>query len=619
MQLCFQRRRGRAAWLQLACLGIFALGMLPGMAMAALSVQIKAIPPINTTNAAGIVSGASDSSAPRYGSVQYQITLTSTTAVGFGGNKTVTVSIPAGITINPGVRTHDVNFSSCSPNATVVGPATLTCTTTQALSAGVAIPLANFSGVKTGTGSITTSVSVTAGDAACTGATPPATCSASNTVSDSTPSGNTSLQCPSTPLVSSGSFSSASVPVASGWYNSSSAGFATGTAVYNYDSQNTSQNSDATSGLFPIANPTDANSISGLRSALQEHDGAVGAVVYTFPQPLTAGVTYQLTSDLSNRFPETTFADYYRISLYNVATNTRTVLFNGPADLMPWANGSNWGWSTFSDTFTVPTTGTYRLLFQIDQNPATQNSDYMIDRVAVCAYQALPPTLTLNKTTTGVAGGAFGFTLTNTMQASGSITTTAADTPTQVDGDTATAGTQAFTVVSAGSDVTINESTLPAGWTLSGATCTNAANASVGSLSGSTYTIPAAEVAATTALNCTFTNALQPADLSVTKTNTPGVNGEQDQASDTLVSGATTTYTITVNNAGPGGANGAVLADPATAGLTCSTASCSAAGGASCPSQTGADLVTALQDAGAIIPALPNGGSITVQLACEVN
>ncbi|MBP6749344.1 MAG: DUF11 domain-containing protein, partial [Xanthomonadaceae bacterium] len=130
---------------------------------------------------------------------------------------------------------------------------------------------------------------------------------------------------------------------------------------------------------------------------------------------------------------------------------------------------------------------------------------------------------------------------------------------------------------------------------------------------------PAFATAAGDDIDCTITNALRSADLRLTKTNTPGANGEVDQLADTVISGATTSYSITVSNLGPDAANGAVLTDPAPTGLTCTTASCTAAGGAACPAVTGAALVAALQGAGAAIPTLPNGGSVTVVLTCTVN
>lgn len=114
---------------------------------------------------------------------------------------------------------------------------------------------------------------------------------------------------------------------------------------------------------------------------------------------------------------------------------------------------------------------------------------------------------------------------------------------------------------------------------------------------------------------CNFTAS---ADIRLTKTNTPGANGDVDQAADIVTSGTTTTYTITARNNGPGAANGAVVTDPATASLTCTTATCTATGGATCPAQTGAALVSALQGAGATVPTLPVGGTATFTLTCQV-
>ncbi|MCR6663117.1 MAG: DUF11 domain-containing protein [Luteimonas sp.] len=115
--------------------------------------------------------------------------------------------------------------------------------------------------------------------------------------------------------------------------------------------------------------------------------------------------------------------------------------------------------------------------------------------------------ITLFKTTNGSAGGSFGFTLTNTTRNTGAtVTTTAAGTPTQVDGNTS-AGMQPFTVSTPGTAVTINESSLPSGWSLVGATCTDAGGAVVGSRSGNVYTLPALATRSGQALTCTFTNS----------------------------------------------------------------------------------------------------------------
>lgn len=108
------------------------------------------------------------------------------------------------------------------------------------------------------------------------------------------------------------------------------------------------------------------------------------------------------------------------------------------------------------------------------------------------------------------------------------------------------------------------------------------------------------------------------ADLQLTKTNTPGINGNLDQAADTVTTGTNTVYAITVTNPGPKPANNTVITDPSPSGVTCVTATCAATGGAACPVPTGAALVAALQGAGATVPTLPVGGSVTINLTCQV-
>jgi uncharacterized repeat protein (TIGR01451 family) len=109
------------------------------------------------------------------------------------------------------------------------------------------------------------------------------------------------------------------------------------------------------------------------------------------------------------------------------------------------------------------------------------------------------------------------------------------------------------------------------------------------------------------------------ADLSITKTNTP-TSGPTDLPTDMLAPGASVNYSIVVTNLGPSSAGGAVVRDPASTGLTCTTAVCgSAVNGAVCPSETGPALVTALQSAaGASIPTLPANGAVTITLSCDV-
>ena len=115
-------------------------------------------------------------------------------------------------------------------------------------------------------------------------------------------------------------------------------------------------------------------------------------------------------------------------------------------------------------------------------------------------------------------------------------------------------------------------------------------------------------------LDCVITNNPVRADLSITKTNTPG-SGPNDLPADNLLSGATTTYQIVVRNNGPATANNTVVRDPVAPGLSCTTDPTCTATGTTCP---GSLPITALQGSGLVIPFLPNGGVVTLSLTCTV-
>lgn len=96
------------------------------------------------------------------------------------------------------------------------------------------------------------------------------------------------------------------------------------------------------------------------------------------------------------------------------------------------------------------------------------------------------------------------------------------------------------------------------------------------------------------------------ANLSITKTNTLT----------TLVAGQTTSYLLTVANAGPAAANGAILRDSSSAGLLCTSVSCSLiTGGAVCPD---APISVASLLAGLVIPTFPANSSLAFIVQCNV-
>ena len=90
------------------------------------------------------------------------------------------------------------------------------------------------------------------------------------------------------------------------------------------------------------------------------------------------------------------------------------------------------------------------------------------------------------------------------------------------------------------------------------------------------------------------------ADLALTKTDG---NTSVDE-------GDSITYTLEVTNTGPGTADGAIVVDPVVANFSATSLTCTASGGAACP--TPADLsVALLQGAGLVIPSLPVGGLVS--------
>ena len=118
------------------------------------------------------------------------------------------------------------------------------------------------------------------------------------------------------------------------------------------------------------------------------------------------------------------------------------------------------------------------------------------------------PTVKVQKTTLGGFGGPFNFAQTNMASAPAATTTVAASTA-------APAAPTAINVTTIGTAVTLTE-TPAAGFVLTAASCTDANSAVtgntgvIGTLAGSTLTIPAANVVAGADFTCVFTNAKSP-------------------------------------------------------------------------------------------------------------
>ncbi|WP_213605457.1 DUF11 domain-containing protein, partial [Pseudoxanthomonas japonensis] len=199
-------------------------------------------------------------------------------------------------------------------------------------------------------------------------------------------------------------------------------------------------------------------------------------------------------------------------------------------------------------------------------------------------------TLTLIKTVTNDNGG---------TQLPTAWTLSAAG-PTNISGAT---GSAAVTNAAVNAGVyTLSESATPTGYTASTYSCVRNGGAAVVSNS---LTLGAGDVATCTIHN----NDSNQTDLQIAKTASP----------DPVRSGSRVQFTLVVTNRGPAAADGAVVRDPAVTGLDCTAAglpavSCSATGSAACP----ASLTASGLQAGVSIPALPNGGVVTIGLTCDV-
>jgi len=140
-------------------------------------------------------------------------------------------------------------------------------------------------------------------------------------------------------------------------------------------------------------------------------------------------------------------------------------------------------------------------------------------------------------------------------------------------------------------------------------------NATVTSTAAGTYVNGASNV---TGLSANLANAVN-ATLAVT-VPLPTLAKTNNQT--TISPGDSTTYVITVGNTTGNpftGATAIVLRDPAVTSLTVSGVACAAAGGATCPSLTSAQMITALQaPAGMTLPTLPDSGTLTFTVDAQV-
>jgi hypothetical protein len=169
----------------------------------------------------------------------------------------------------------------------------------------------------------------------------------------------------------------------------------------------------------------------------------------------------------------------------------------------------------------------------------------------VCTFSNAPkpPTLALQKITSGSFGGPFTFTATNLASNPGNITTISAGTATP-------ASPTAIQVTTTSTQVQITEGA-SASFTATSATCSDANSgftgnpASFGSLAGNVLTVPAANVLPAAQINCIITNTANPATVAVRKTTTGAAGGPFTFAVSNLASAPSNITTITAGTPAP--------------------------------------------------------------------
>lgn len=225
---------------------------------------------------------------------------------------------------------------------------------------------------------------------------------------------------------------------------------------------------------------------------------------------------------------------------------------------------------------------------------------------AVCTYTNTPRTATLQLAKAWAAGSTAGHQVSIGATTGGTNNTVAfnATAPNAADSGTAVVVTIGNTITlpaEAGTNAANYTTTLACtgGHTLSGSNGQQA----------NTLTITSANAAV-----CTYTNTLRTTDLSITKTNTPAA-GVSDQAGDTVVAGANTTYRVVVTNNAATDVTGAVVRDTPQAGLNCPAGNAVTCSGAACPG--GAITVGDLAN-GVTLGLLAAGANATLEFSCTV-
>lgn len=227
-------------------------------------------------------------------------------------------------------------------------------------------------------------------------------------------------------------------------------------------------------------------------------------------------------------------------------------------------------------------------------------------------------TVTITKISTG-GTGTFNFSGGNGI-ANHAIVTTAAGAP-------GTAGAQQTLVLTSTTTTTDIVEAATAGWAVNGTPgCTVGGVALAGTAWAAgtrTLTLPALPLQAGVGRNvqCTFTNqqVVVNADLAITKSNTFTPAQPSDLPNDTVVRGATTTYTLVATNHGPSAVTGAIVRDTQVAGITCAGTNTVTIDYSGTTPDTTSDVATLTSAGGIVLGAIGNGETATLTFNCTVN
>jgi uncharacterized repeat protein (TIGR01451 family) len=379
-----------------------------------------------------------------------------------------------------------------------------------------------------------------------------------------------------------------------------------------------------------IAGTCSANDVDTVTASLPQ-------VSKTFtPSVINAGgtsllvITFTNTHKLVSATFSTAFVDVYPAGLLNAAAPNPATTCSGP---LPTATAGSTQISVAAGTL-IPPNASCSISAVVTSITSPQAANTIPAGSLTTSMGANPSLITATLTVNPVADLAITKTASiSNPNAGGTFTYTVVignNGPSAVTGatwtDTLPAGLGTITNIVSSAGITASA----AGSTISGtSTLTNGQVATVtfqvavapgatGNLANvATVTPPVGTIDPNTANNSNTATVTigQVANLSVTK----------DNGTNSLVAGSTTAYTVTFSNGGPSAANGALIKDASSAGLSCTSVTCSATtGGASCPTSMlplGTVVLKAATNffgTGETIATFPANSSVSLIVNCGV-